>query len=66
MTEEFEIDDDLCELARQPVFIDGKVPCHACGWSVKVRLVDGLWCYEPHQPDGTPVRDGTYKEGTSE
>ena len=37
-----------CELAGTPVFIDGRVPCHCCGQTVKALLVDGLWVYAEH------------------
>lgn len=40
-----------CELSGTPIFIDGRVPCHCCGRPVKVRMVDGLWCYVAHDPD---------------
>lgn len=37
-----------CELTGQPVFIDGSVPCHCCGRTVKALMVDGLWVYAEH------------------
>jgi hypothetical protein len=40
-----------CELSGEPIFIDGRVPCHACGRPIKAVLIDGVWSYQPHHKE---------------
>lgn len=44
-----------CELGGEPVVIDGRAVCHACGRTVPVRLTrDGLLVFalHSHKPRG--------------
>jgi hypothetical protein len=44
-----------CPNGNMPIFANGKAACPDCGEMVRVRLVDGLWCFVPHDAVGREV-----------